>query len=60
MKSFLKENFPETDFHISCISRDTLDTKLNSKIYPINAKSSGSYQTSVLARADLEKTKKFH
>ena len=31
--------------------------KLNSKIYPINAKSSGSYQTSVLARADLEKTK---
>ena len=31
--------------------------KLNYKIYPINAKSSGSYQTSVLARADLEKTK---
>ena len=31
--------------------------KLHSKIYPINAKSSGSYQTSVLARADLEKTK---
>ena len=31
--------------------------KLNTKIYPINAKSSGSYQTSVLARADLEKTK---
>ena len=30
--------------------------KLNEKIYPINAKSSGSYQTSVLARADLEKT----
>ena len=31
--------------------------KLNEKIYPINAKSSGGYQTSVLARSDLEKTK---
>ena len=28
--------------------------KLNKHIYPINAKSSGGYQTSVLARADLE------
>ena len=38
MKSFLKKNFPETDFHISYISRDTLDTKLNSKICYVELK----------------------
>ena len=38
MESFLKENFPETDFHISYISRDTLDTKLNSKICYVEVK----------------------
>jgi phenylalanyl-tRNA synthetase beta chain len=32
MQSFLKKNFPEADFCISNISRDTLDTKLNTKI----------------------------
>ncbi len=32
--------------------------KLNKKIYPVNAKSSGGYQTSVLARSDL-KTSRF-
>ena len=32
MKSILKKNFPGTDFHISNIPRDTLDTKLNTQI----------------------------
>jgi len=32
MHSFLKKNFLETDFGISYISRDSIDTKLNTKI----------------------------
>ena len=33
MNSILKNNFPEVDFNIINISRDTLDTKLKNKIY---------------------------